>query len=112
MIWHDANRNRAIDLGETGIEGVTVSLTRVDEGGGESCSAVSRASGAFSFGDLPFGVYWVGVTDVDNRLAGYEPTTPSGPLTVVLSAEQSAVAVRFGHDLFLQPVPIYLPILR
>lgn len=76
-VWSDANGNGIQDLGEVGIEGVT--LTLLDASGNPvGAPVVTGSDGDYLFTNVPFGNdYTVTIAPADPELAGYTPT--SGP---------------------------------
>ncbi|MEI6175856.1 MAG: SdrD B-like domain-containing protein [Verrucomicrobiota bacterium] len=79
-VWNDANANGVQDMGESGLGGVTVSLTRPGVGADGIAgnaddnlvvtSQLSAANGSYNFTGLPQGTYQVGFS----TLAGYGRT--------------------------------------
>jgi hypothetical protein len=96
FVWQDLNLNGIQDLGEPGIDGVTVQLTDAADPGSVLATAVTANNGAYLFPGLAAGTYQVIVDTSSPALAGFVPTlaeAPSGapendsdasPLTVVL----------------------------
>ncbi len=63
-LWEDTNADGVQDAGETGIGGVTVTLSGVDlnnDGTLDTLTTVTAADGSYSFGGLPPGNYTVSV---------------------------------------------------
>jgi LPXTG-motif cell wall-anchored protein len=75
FVWLDTNRNGIQDVGELGIPGVTLYITRSDGGsvtnvfGERVISTITDAQGRYVFADLPFGSYKVYVVTPDGFLA-------------------------------------------
>ena len=83
--FNDANSNGTKDVGEAGLANVTVSLSN-------GATAVSNASGAYSFTGLTAGSYTVSAPAV----SGYTQTTAaSAPVTI----SNANVSVSFGYAL-------------
>ncbi len=62
LAWVDTNGNGIKDSSESGLEGVSVSLYRMDDFGGADvlkATASTDANGAYSFSDLQAGTYYV-----------------------------------------------------
>jgi hypothetical protein len=108
IVFGDANNDGAVDAGEEGTSGVTVTLTGTDDlGVGVNRSAVTDPDGAFSFGDVRPGTYQLVKTQPAGTLAGRnEPGTaggtggPVGSNTIsdiVLDAGENGVNYRFGE---------------
>jgi hypothetical protein len=111
-VWNDANDNGIQDAGESGISGVTLTITGTD-GAGNSVTGTTTtdATGMYSFTEAP-GTYTVSVTTP----SGYAPTTtgqgttatdsnpsPSGTTPGTLPSGGSDQTIDFG---FYQPVTI------
>jgi uncharacterized protein (DUF2141 family) len=94
--FNDANGNGLLDSGEAGVAGVTINLF---SGGSATklASAVTDASGAFSFSNLAAGTYTLGEVLPE----GYRQTTPGGGgmLDVSVAPGQSVTDVLFGNQL-------------
>jgi hypothetical protein len=84
-VYHDLNSDGVMDIGEPGIEGVTVTLVGIDD-------VLTDPEGHYSFAVTTAGVYVLVETDPD----GYFSTTPN-EVHVELIGEQ--VVVNFGDDL-------------
>ena len=106
VIWEDANRNAALDLQERGFGAVTVALYY---GGVPYLSTTTNGNGFFGFVELPYGDYEIQVTDRNGVLTEYKLTTPGGPISLRLTAEQRAVVVLFGYSLPFDH-GLYLPL--
>ena len=73
-IWYDADGDGVQDAGEPGIGNVTVDL--LDSNGVIIASVVTDSNGDFAFTGLPDGDYSIVITDDNDELTGYFPTTP------------------------------------
>ncbi|MDN4640572.1 SdrD B-like domain-containing protein [Agreia sp. PsM10] len=63
VVWNDANYNGLQDEGETGVEGVTVTLAGTDDlGNPVSASTTTAADGSYLFSNLRAGTYTVSFT--------------------------------------------------
>jgi hypothetical protein len=100
--FSDLNGNGALDSGETGMAGVTITLTPVPGGqfaGGVTPSVrttVTGVGGAFSFGEVPLGPYTLSETVP----AGFEQTAPPAPGTIPVTltfASRNSVGNLFGN---------------
>lgn len=89
----DANSNGTQDAGETGLANVPVSLST-------GATAVTSASGAYSFGGLLAGTYTVSVSAV----SGYTQTTASSAAVTLTSSNGSA---DFGYAEIPPPPPTF-----
>ncbi|MCI5165216.1 MAG: DUF11 domain-containing protein, partial [Candidatus Electrothrix sp. GM3_4] len=77
-IWFDLNNNGVVDVGESGIAGVAVTLK--DEFGTPVMTAVTDSDGFYTFdGVSPGNDYWVQVDT--NTLPGYDSTSDTTNLT-------------------------------
>lgn len=95
-VWADGNRNGIQDDGETGLAGVTVSLS-----GAATGEVVTDADGRYQFGGLPAGHY---SATVGAGPAGTEPTTP-GAVDVALGVGQDFADADFGFaPIVVEPV--------
>lgn len=106
-VYFDANSSGSKDGGETGIRGVSITLS-----GGASRSMVTDASGNFAFTGLLAGTYSVTQTQPDgytdgNDLAGTSGgiiNTPKNAITtIVLTAGSAATGYLFGE---MPPPPL------
>ena len=83
FVWYDANGDGVQDVGEPGIDNVTVALFKDIDGDGSGDmlvdTTVTGADGGYLFHHVPPGYYVVDVTDSHGRLAGL--TLTSGPQT-------------------------------
>ena len=94
-VWRDANRNAALDGGEVGISGVTITLSGTDSLGGTITHppTTTDSNGNYSFTDLPAGTF----TITETRPAGYG-TAPTTPLTgITIPAAGSSTGNNFGN---------------
>jgi len=92
----DANGNGALDAGEPGIPGVTITLS----GGGLTRTAVTGGDGSFSFTGVPFGTYTLSETVPP----GFQQTAPPSPGTLSATLDfghQAVSGLAFGN----RPVP-------
>ncbi|NJN09285.1 MAG: hypothetical protein HC874_04375 [Richelia sp. SL_2_1] len=96
-VYTDTNRNNTQDAGETGISGVTVTLTLPGPDGefgtpdDPTQTTTTNENGNYSFPNLPAGNYRVTITNPD----GLTPTqTPPG--TINLPANQNLDTIDFG----------------
>ena len=81
-VWLDTDNNGTIDGSETGIAGVTIELTGVDNAGNTvTRNVLTDASGNFRFDGLPPGTYSL-----------REPTQPSGTLAGLTFGSSGSVA--------------------
>ena len=110
-VWMDVDDNGVIDVGETGIAGVTVVLTGTDLGGNPvSVSTVTGPYGTYAFTNLAPGTYTVtepaqpaGTIDgqtVAGTLGGAatpKGTPPSAITGIVLGASQHSTSNNFGE---------------
>jgi protocatechuate 3,4-dioxygenase beta subunit len=99
MVWHDADDDGVVDVGEAPIAGVEVTL-----GGTESRTAVTDASGAFVFGGLAAGTYTLTEQDLANWSDGATLVGTSGGTAgvntvtgIVLGAGVDASGYGFGE---------------
>jgi len=89
-VFDDEDQNGLRELGEGGFDGVRVLLQRED---GSVLTALSDGTGAFSFYDVPAGLYTASLDPV-TLPERFEPTTPSPVvLDVVIGGEGE---LRFG----------------
>jgi len=100
--FNDANGNGTLDSGETGLTGVTITLTPVAGGvfaGGTTPAArtvVTGAGGAFSFNDVPLGPYTLSETVPP----GFQQTAPPPPGTIPVAltfTARNSVGSLFGN---------------
>jgi len=75
LVWLDRNGNGVQDVGESGIENVTVTLYRAD--GSTVGSTTTAADGSYSFTNLPPGEYRLRFTDIPSGLT-FSPADSSG----------------------------------
>ncbi len=97
-VWFDLNDNAALDPGEPGIKGVTITLLKA----GNVVAAVTTSDvyGNFSFTGVPNGSYTISIEDANGKLIGFAGTTTAaqaGNLAVtVLNANVSGT--NFGYN--------------
>lgn len=85
-VYRDLNNNGAMDSGEEGLAGVTVTLS-------SGASATTDGNGAYSFSGLTAGSYTVSL----GGLTGYYPTPYSAPITSeTVSLPNSKSGINFG----------------
>ena len=85
-VWNDANQNRTIDTGESGIGGVTVVLYN-----GSTCQSVQTAAdGTYTFAGLPDGAYTI------YEAAGETTPTPATCPPTATTADASGSTVTLG----------------
>ena len=72
VVFTDANGNGVQDTGETGVTGVTVTLTGTDDLGAVSQTATTTAGGAFNFGNLRPGSYTLTFTAPSGQRFTYQ----------------------------------------
>lgn len=114
-VYHDHDDDGRIDAGETGIAGVTITLTgNADDGRPVSLTTVTDANGAYAFLDVRPGTYTVteptqpanttnGLTTPGNiggvpmGTATGRTVVPSAIAGIVLAPEQSSVENNFGE---------------
>ncbi len=90
FVWHDLDGDGFVDLGEPGIEGVTVQLW-LDDGddvyepfsGDDNLlrEATTDEIGEYEFLGLPASTYWVTVTDRHGVTTGFTRTPSGGPFS-------------------------------
>jgi hypothetical protein len=95
FVYYDANNNGVMDPGETGIQGVTMTLTG---GTGGPVTATTDATGAYAFNNLVPGTYSVAETQPANYLNGTDTAgTKGGTVTNVPGNENiSAITLASG----------------
>ena len=101
-IWSDENGNGVQDAGETGIDGVTVTL--FDSAGIAVDSQVAASGGQYLFTDLPAGSYTVSVSGapLDGLSQTYDLDDGNGPFAtvnssvVILAVDEDKLDVDFG----------------
>ena len=106
-VWLDANHNGIQDAGETGIPGVTLTITR-DDGqpatyadGTPATTDVTDASGLYLFeclAALPAGVHYVVTIDQTTVPAGYLPTITGAGTPATDSSTGSATSTELTED--------------
>ena len=103
--WHDANGNGIREVGEAGLAGIIIYLDGNDNGvleGGE-LSALTNASGAYSFTGVEHGDFTIRVEDTLLRKE-YIPTTRPNPVHQEILPGQSYSGAWFGYQKKLAPV--------
>jgi protocatechuate 3,4-dioxygenase beta subunit len=106
-VYYDANDNGALDSNETGISGVTVTLTGTnDQGAPVSLTTTSAADGSYTFSKLRPGTYKVVETQPPNFLDGHTTAGSAGGTADVnqisginLPVSTNATAYNFGEVL-------------
>lgn len=102
FVWNDVNQNGIQNSGETGIQGVTVTITYP---GGNTASTTTNASGAYSFTNLAPGNYTISFTTPSGYAAsastqGSDTTKDSNPVngdaSVTLTAGQNNTTIDAG----------------
>ncbi len=78
-VWADTNRNGAIDTGEIGLPGVTVTLTKPD---GSTITTTTASDGTYRFDGLTVGSY----TITETQPTGYGSSTPNAISSVAVPA--------------------------
>lgn len=100
--FNDLNGNGALDSGETGLTGVTITLTPVPGGqfaGGVTPpvrTTLTGVGGSFSFNDVPLGPYTLSETVP----SGFQQTAPPAPGTIPVTltfAARNSVGNLFGN---------------
>ena len=89
FVWNDLDRDGIQDVGEPGIAGVTLTITKADGSpvtdiyGNAVTTTTTDANGHYLFANLPPGSYKVTVTNP----AGYIPTlTGAGTVRIIATA--------------------------
>ena len=72
-VWYDTNGNGVIDGGETGIDGVTLTLTN---SGGGTATTTTSGGGYYLFSGIVAGDYVVTVTKMEFPGGVQSPTSP------------------------------------
>ncbi len=96
--FNDANGNGLLDSGEAGVAGVTINLFNGDPTTtAPIATAVTDASGAFSFSDLPSATYAL----TETLPSGYRQTIPGGDgtLFITVAPGQTVTNAVFGNQL-------------
>ena len=125
IVWYDVNKDGVRDSGEVGIEGVTITLTGVDESGNDvTLTTKTDASGAWSFPNLAPGTYSVKETQPEGYLDGSvvlgsgangQGSSATNEFTnIVLVGGDAAIFYNFGEvrDIPIPPVdpPVVPPV--
>ena len=97
-VWFDANANGFVDLGEQGIDGVSVNLLNSD--GDVVATVLTAADGTFSFDGVVPGNYTLEVADNKIRLLGLTGTSSAALAfqTTVLVVASDVAATHFGYN--------------
>ncbi|UEG48879.1 DUF11 domain-containing protein [Ferruginibacter lapsinanis] len=87
-VWDDQNGNGVQDVGEPGLSGVSVTITR--QSNGVTSSTTTNASGVYSFSNLRQGTYNLSFTTPSGYIAatanaGADDTKDSDPVSGVIS---------------------------
>lgn len=91
FVWNDLNGDGSYDLGEPLFNGVTVELS------GDAAAIETTRGGYYSFANLAAGNYSVAVTDTNNVLQGYVPTTANQPYLKSLGSGEIDMQANFGY---------------
>ncbi len=104
LAYLDSNNNGLNDAGETGIAGVTISLTGTDALGAVSRSTITAANGSFQFANLRPGTYTIVETNPAGFLDGKDALGSAGGTklndqfrTIVLGPGEAGVDYNFGE---------------
>jgi len=89
LVFTDTNGNGVQDAGETGVSGVTVTLTGSDN---TTHTTTTDSTGSFSVTDLPPGTYTITLTDLPPGTVVNEQ-----PTTVIVSAHQNTTVPPFSN---------------
>jgi large repetitive protein len=93
QVWRDVDRNGAIDAGEVGISGVTLTLSGTDTlGAAVARTTTTDGSGNYAFPDLPSGTF--GVTET--QPSGFGSSTPNAISGLALGAHLNSSGNNFG----------------
>jgi len=102
LVWLDQNLDRIRNLGEIGIDNVTLDLMKDTTGDGIYETLVDTTttlfSGAYSFTDLPAGSYQVVVTDIHAVLIGLDLTHGTDPHQLNLGSADIYDLADFGYS--------------
>lgn len=100
-VWEDYNHNGVQDIGEPGINGVTVTLTGDINGDGalETLTDTTEGDGIYGFTGLRAGLYTVTVTPPAGMTQTYDYTTPTNDnrATYNLSTGEAFMGLDFGY---------------
>ena len=114
-VWNDANGDGVQDVGEVGINGVTVDLIDDLNGngvidGGEPVlgTQTTAGDGDYDFTGLSAGDYIVDVTDTGNVLTGFTLTTTDPWAVTGLTAGQDYDLADFGYQEEEQELDLWL----
>jgi uncharacterized repeat protein (TIGR01451 family)/fimbrial isopeptide formation D2 family protein len=101
LVWNDDNADGIQDIGETGMAGITVTLTGDLDNDGladDTVTAVTDASGGYSFTDLFTGDYTITV-DSDTLVAGMTPSYDPDDAVLPFATPHSGVVTLTLDDL-------------
>ncbi|HND52737.1 MAG TPA: SdrD B-like domain-containing protein, partial [Pirellulaceae bacterium] len=105
IVWLDENANGVQDVGESGIPGLTVTLTPpagtdLGAGAGQPVTTITGLDGGYSFRGLPTGTYTITVTPASGLFPTYDYNGVGTPntTTVALTAGAEFVDADFGYD--------------
>ena len=123
-LWLDSNANGVINIGESNLAGVTLSLygdsntnSVYDPGVDTLVSSTTTASdGSYSFTGLPGGTYFVIITDDSGILSGYltsfedteQLTSPFNSQEVVDLSSSDVIDINFGYYSLSTPTRVSL----
>jgi len=94
-VWRDADRDGALDVGEVGINAVTITLSGTDTlGAAVSRTTTTNASGDYTFPDLPGGTFSV----TETQPTGYGSTTPDSLSGITVAAAGTSAGHDFGDS--------------
>lgn len=100
-VWNDYNNNGLQDIGEPGINGVTVTLTGDVNGDGalETLTDTTEGDGIYGFTGLHAGLYTVTVTPPEGMTQTYDYTIPTNDnrATYNLSTGEAFMDLDFGY---------------
>jgi hypothetical protein len=106
-VYQDANQNGTMDSGDTGISGVTITLT----GNNVNQTATTDSNGAYQFSNLPAGSY----TITETPPSGFDPGTDNvgslggsvsgNSFTVTLPSGGNGTSYNFGEVVPPPPPP-------
>lgn len=106
IIYYDVEADRAQDVDDPGIAGVTVALLNNNDGKAVA-TTITDASGHYLFTGLPAGTYTVVVTDTENVLGRFQPSAdPDGTIdqrsTLTVDGSTEYLDRDFGYTAFGQ----------
>ena len=107
LAFVDSNSDGVQDNNESGLSGVTITLTGInDQGSKISVATTTLTNGSYSFGGLRPGTYSVTETqpanyattaDAVGSVGGHLVTTPEGVAGIVLASNQTGTGYNFGE---------------